>query len=94
MKRNLIYFLFLLILVTAGTGCKKFVDVTNPDTLTDPSFWKSENSVDPITGSFYNLFHGFGNGSSTNGDFYFTAFSDDQAFATFTQFPLTTACFQ
>lgn len=92
MKLKNIYFLFLLLVVMgAGTGCKKFVDVTNPDTLTDPSFWKNENSVRSYNWEFYNLFAGYGNGSSTNGDFYFTSFSDDQCAATFPQFPQTTA---
>ena len=83
----------LLLLIAAGsiTGCKKFVDVTNPDTLIDPGFWKNENSVRSYSWEFYNMFNGFGNSTSTSGDFYFSAFSDDQCAATFTQFPLTTA---
>ena len=92
MKLKNIYFLLLLIIVTgAGTGCKKFVDVTNPDTLTDPSFWKNENSVRSYNWEFYNLFNGFGNSTSASGDFYFSWFTDDQAPANFTQFPQTTA---
>ena len=92
MKFKKIYSLLLLSLVIgAFTGCKKFVDVTNPDTLTDPSFWKNENSVRSYSWEFYNMFNGFGNGSSTSGDFYFSTFTDDQAAGTFTQFPLTTA---
>ena len=89
--KNIYYLLLLSIVAGAGTGCKKFVDVTNPDTLTDPSFWKTENSVRSYNWEFYNLFAGFGNGSSTNGDFYFTSFTDDQCAAAFTQFPQTTA---
>lgn len=92
MKFKKIYFLLLLsIVIGSFTGCKKFVDVTNPDTFTDPAFWKNENSVRSYNWEFYNLFTGFGNGSSTSGDFYFSAFSDDQATSSFTQFPLTTA---
>src|ERR1035437_7096728 len=92
MKLKKIYFLLLLIIVTgAGTGCKKFVDVTNPDTLTDPSFWKNESSVRSYNWEFYNMFNGFGNSTSTSGDFYFSWFTDDQAPANFTQFPQTTA---
>jgi starch-binding outer membrane protein, SusD/RagB family len=89
--KNIYFFLLLIIMAAIDSGCKKFVDVTNPDTLTDPSFWKNENSVRSYNWEFYNMFNGFGNGSSTSGDFYFSAFSDDQAAATFTQFPLTTA---
>ncbi len=92
MKLKNIYFLLsLIIVIGAGSGCKKFVDVTNPDTLTDPSFWKNENSVRSYNWEFYNMFNGFGNGTSTSGDFYFSAFSDDQNSAGFTQFAQTTA---
>src|SRR5688500_17065669 len=85
------YLLYIILLVFISSSCKKFVDVTNPDTLTDPSFWKNENSVRSYNWEFYNMFNGYGNGSLLNGDFYFTSFSDDQAAATFTQYPLTTA---
>lgn len=89
--KNIYYLLLLTILTGVGTGCKKFVDVSNPDTLTDPGFWKNENSVRSYSWEFYNLFAGFGNGTSTNGDFYYSSFTDDQCAATFSQFPLTTA---
>ncbi|HTL09920.1 MAG TPA: RagB/SusD family nutrient uptake outer membrane protein [Chitinophagaceae bacterium] len=91
MKRLRIYIPLLLALVVLGSACKKFVDVTNPDTLYDPSYWKNENSVRSYAWEFYNMFNGFGNGSATNGDFYFPTLTDDQAASTFTQFPLTTA---
>ncbi len=89
--KNKYFALLLLVAIGAFTGCKKFVNVTNPDTLTDPSFWKNENSVRSYNWEFYNTFNGFGNGSSTSGDFYFSSFSDDQDGATFSQFPLNTA---
>jgi len=85
------YLPVLLILFFAGTACKKYVDVTNPDSLVDPEYWKNENSVRTYAWEFYNLFSGFGNGSATNGDFYFFPLTDDQAAATYTQFPQTTA---
>lgn len=91
MKRTKIYLPILLLVICCGTACKKYVDVTNPDTLYDPSYWKNENSVRTYNWEFYNMFMGYGNGSSTNGDFYFPTLTDDQAAATFTQFPLTTA---
>jgi hypothetical protein len=91
MKFKNIYFLLLIAIIAVGSGCKKFVDVTNPDQLTDPAFWKTENNVRSYNWEFYNMFYGFGNGSSTNGDFYFTSFSDDQCAAGFSQFPQTTA---
>lgn len=81
----------MLVVFFTGTACKKYVDVTNPDSLVDPAYWKNENSVRTYAWEFYNLFAGYGNGSSTNGDFYFPTLTDDQAASTFTQFPLTTA---
>lgn len=91
MRINNRYLLFLVLIVLYGTACKKYVDVTNPDTLYDPEFWKNENSVRSYNWEFYNAFSGFGNTTATNGDFYFPTLTDDQAAATFTQFPLTTA---
>ncbi|MEO6932250.1 MAG: RagB/SusD family nutrient uptake outer membrane protein [Chitinophagaceae bacterium] len=85
------YLLFAVLIMICGTACKKYVDVTNPDTLYDPDFWKNENSVRSYNYEFYNAFTGFGNATATNGDFYFPTLTDDQAPATFTQFPLTTA---
>ena len=67
------------------------MDVTNPDTLYDPGYWKNENSVRTYNWEFYNMFLGFGNGTQLNGDFYFPTLTDDQAAATFTQFPTSTA---
>lgn len=84
-------FLFVSAAALLAPGCKKYVDVTNPDTLYDPSYWKNENSVRSYSWEFYNMFVGYANGSATNGDFYFPALTDDQAAATYTQFPLTTA---
>jgi hypothetical protein len=77
-------------MLLAVTSCKKYIDVTNPDTLTDPEYWKDENSVRAYAWEFYNMFPGFGNGSSTNGDFYFTTFTDDQCPSSFTQYAQTT----
>jgi len=84
------YLPLALLAMTMGTACKKYIDVTNPDTLTDPAYWKTENSVRTYAWEFYNSFPGFGNNSSTNGDFYFPTLTDDQAPPSFTQFPLTT----
>jgi hypothetical protein len=79
-----------LLIALAGTSCKKYVDVTNPDTLTDPQYWKDENGVRAYNWEFYNMFVGFGNGSSTNGDFYFNTFTDDQCSSGFSQYAQTT----
>ncbi|MBN9383715.1 MAG: RagB/SusD family nutrient uptake outer membrane protein [Chitinophagaceae bacterium] len=83
------YLPLALLILCMGTACKKYIDVTNPDTLVDPTFWKTENSVRTYAWEFYNSFPGFGNNASTNGDFYFPTLTDDQAPPSFTQFPLT-----
>jgi len=89
--KSLKKYTFLLLLICLATACKKYVNVTNPDTLTDPTFWKNENNVRAYSWEFYNLFDGYGNGEHTDGDFYFTDFSDDQDNSSYTQFPQTTA---
>jgi len=91
MKPNKLFLPLLFLTLSAVTGCKKYVDVTNPDTFTDPEYWKNENSVKSYSWEFYNLFPGYGNAGSTNGDFYYPPLTDDQAPSGFTQFPLTTA---
>jgi hypothetical protein len=88
MKFKIVY--WSLLVCIAGASCKKYVDVNNPDALTDPAYWKDENSVRTYNWEFYNLFAGFGNGSSTNGDFYFATFNDDQCPSGFSQYPTTT----
>lgn len=85
------YLPLALLTISMGTACKKYVDVTNPDSLTDPGFWKNENNVRAYSWELYDAFPGFGNGSSLNGDFYFPTLTDDQTPPGFTQFPLTTA---
>lgn len=82
-------FLYLLLLL-AGTSCKKYVDVTNPDTLVDPDYWRNETNVRTYNWEFYNMFIGFGNAGGTNGDFYFTTFTDDQSPNGFPQYSQTT----
>ncbi|MDO6430094.1 RagB/SusD family nutrient uptake outer membrane protein [Flavitalea sp. BT771] len=87
MKSIIRYLPMAFFVMTMGTACKKYIDVTNPDTLVDPTFWKTENSVRTYAWEFYNSFPGFGNNSNTNGDFYFPTLSDDQASPSLAQFP-------
>lgn len=83
------YWLLLLVILFTAPACTKYLNKTNPDTEVDPSYWKNENSVRTYNWEFYNLFTGFGTG--TSGDFYFSSFTDDQASPGFTQYPVTTA---
>lgn len=59
------------------TGCSKYLETEVPDQFTDDIYWTSENNVRTYSWEFYNLFTGFGTG--TTADFYFSTFSDDQA---------------
>ena len=53
--------------------------------FSDDNFWTSGNNVKSYCWEFYNLFTGYGTG--TNGDFYFTTFTDDQAARSMDLFP-------
>ena len=65
-----------LLHITASCS-KDFLDRGSKTVFEDGNFWTSENNVKSYCWEFYNLFTGFGTG--TNGDFYFTTFTDDQA---------------
>ena len=67
------------------SSCSK-LDVDTPDKFSDDNFWTSENNVRSYTWGFYDLFTGYGTG--TTADFYFSSFSDDQASPTFQNFTL------
>lgn len=89
MKLSITHWALVLTALCMGSACKKYVDVTNPDSLVDPSFWKTENSVRAYNWEFYNLFAGFGNGTSINGDFYFPSLHDDQVPPGLYNFPVS-----
>lgn len=59
------------------TGCSKYLETKTPDRFTDDVYWTSEANVRAYNWEFYNMFTGFGTG--TTADFYFSTFSDDQA---------------
>jgi hypothetical protein len=71
-------------------SCSKDLNVDTPDQFSDDNFWTSENNVRSYNWGFYDLFTGFGTG--TTADFYFSTpsspFSDDQAAATFQNYAL------
>lgn len=81
-----------LLLVAAASlvavSCSKdFLSRGSKVVFTDENFWTSENNVKSYCWEFYNLFTGYGTG--TNGDFYFTTFTDDQAARSMDLFPTT-----
>lgn len=80
---------FLAIAIGAGAvSCSKdFLSRGSKVVFDDNNFWTSENNVKSYCWEFYNLFTGYGTG--TNGDFYFTTFTDDQAARSMDLFPVT-----
>lgn len=80
---------FLAIAIGAGAvSCSKdFLNRGSKVVFDDNNFWTSENNVKSYCWEFYNLFTGYGTG--TNGDFYFTTFTDDQAARSMDLFPVT-----
>ena len=91
MKRYLLKHTGLLLVAAASlvaVSCSKdFLDRGSKVVFTDGNFWTSENNVKSYCWEFYNLFTGYGTG--TNGDFYFTTFTDDQAARSMDLFPTT-----
>ena len=81
--------LFILGMVALGlVSCSKdFLNRGSKVVFSDENFWTSEGNVKSYCWEFYNLFSGYGTG--TNGDFYFTTFTDDQAARSMDLFPTT-----
>ena len=82
------YAKYILAAVLSGTlfSCSDdFLDRGSKVVFEDGNFWTSENNVKSYCWEFYNLFTGYGSG--TNGDFYFTTFTDDQAARSMDLFP-------
>lgn len=78
-------FAILAIAVLLASCSKDFLDRGSKVVFSDETFWTSENNVKSYCWEFYNLFTGYGTG--TNGDFYFTTFTDDQAARSMDLFP-------
>lgn len=87
MKTYLTAFLAIVIGAGAVSCSKDFLSRGSKVVFDDNNFWTSENNVKSYCWEFYNLFTGYGTG--TNGDFYFTTFTDDQAARSMDLFPVT-----
>ena len=84
--KKYINFTLAVLLVWALSSCSKdFLDRGSKVVFSDDNFWTSGNNVKSYCWEFYNLFTGYGTG--TNGDFYFTTFTDDQAARSMDLFP-------
>ncbi|MBR4882338.1 MAG: RagB/SusD family nutrient uptake outer membrane protein [Bacteroidales bacterium] len=77
--------IYVAAIVLLGSCSKDFLNKGSQIIFDDTNFWTSENNVKSYCWEFYNRFVGFGTG--TNGDFYFTTFSDDQAASGMNDFP-------
>ncbi len=86
--KNVIGAAFGIFILLSVVSCSKdFLDRGSKTLFQDGNFWTSENNVKSYCWEFYNLFTGYGTG--TNGDFYFTTFTDDQAARGMNLFPTT-----
>ncbi len=65
--------------VTLLASCSDYLERGSKVKFTDDNYWTSESNVKTFAWGFYDRFLGYGNATSTNGDFYWTTFSDDQA---------------
>ncbi len=72
-------------------SCTKDLELDTPDQFSDETFWTSENNVRAANWEFYNMFLGYGIGTGTSSDFYFSSFQDDQAAGTFQNFAVSAA---
>ena len=60
-------------------SCSDYLERGSKVKFTDDNYWTNESNVKTFSWGFYDRFTGYGNGSSTSGDFYWSTFSDDQA---------------
>jgi len=78
MKKNIKSISVVLLALVSFAAC----DVLNKEPLdqfTNENYWSGSANVEAYANVFFNQFYGFGNGTSTNGWFFFKCLSDDQA---------------
>ena len=59
-------------------SCEKVLDKEPLTDFTNSNFWTSEKNVEMFANYFYNEWVGYGNGTSTNGVFYWQTLNDNQ----------------
>ena len=81
--------LFIIGAVAATMGLVSCDDTVTKDPLdvftNNSEYWSNTVNLDNQCNRLYENYYGYGNGTSTNGWFYFKTLSDDQANATFDQ---------
>ncbi len=79
MKKILYKVLSLSLVLIVLLSCSDYLERGSKVRFTDENYWTNESNVKTFSWGFYDRFIGYGNASSTNGDFYWSTFSDDQA---------------
>jgi hypothetical protein len=88
MKKTIKYTAILILGLIAAASCKDdYLNRGSQIKFDDSNFWTSEGNVKTFTWELYNRFVGYSTG--TDGDFYFTTFTDDQAASGINLFPTT-----
>ena len=68
----------LILSVAVMASCEKVLDKEPLTDFTNANFWTSEKNVEMFANYFYNEWVGYGNGTSTNGVFYWQTLNDNQ----------------
>lgn len=71
-------FIILMLSVVLFARCERVLDKEPLTEFTDANFWTSEKNVEMFANYFYNEWKGYGNGTSTNGVFYWQTLNDNQ----------------
>ncbi len=79
MKNSIYKILALSLGLFLFNACEDYLERGSLVRFTDDNYWTNESNIKSFSWGFYDRFMGYGNGASTNGDFYYTTFSDDQA---------------
>lgn len=77
--KNMRNILGIVLISVMGLASCSVLDKEPLDQFTNDNFWSSSANVEAYANVFYNQFAGYGNGTGTNGWFFFKCLSDDQA---------------
>ena len=80
--KNLFKYCAVALAVTTLASCDDFIEDNRyplDEQTNSPQYWNNAANVENQCNAFYNNYAGYGNGTSTNGWFYYKSLSDDQA---------------
>lgn len=72
------YIIVMMLSVVLFVSCESVLDKEPLTEFTNGNFWTSEKNVEMFSNYFYNEWKGYGNGTSTNGVFYWQTLNDNQ----------------